>query len=48
MVFHEKSQIFTTLYSDRSIYHWHIAEQDSIEKIAAQLFHVGPLFDLEV
>lgn len=48
MLFHEKSQIFTALYSDRSIYHWYIAQTGSIKKIAAQLFHVGPLFNLEV
>ncbi|KAI1722877.1 mitogen-activated protein kinase-binding protein 1 [Ditylenchus destructor] len=46
--YHEKSQMLTALYADRSLYHWQIGDMGQIMKVSSQLFHVGPIFDLEI
>lgn len=51
MVYHTKTQMLTTFYSDRSIYHWFIknnSKKNNIVKISFQYFHAGPLFDVKV
>uniref|UniRef100_A0A915EJ35 WD repeat domain 62 n=1 Tax=Ditylenchus dipsaci TaxID=166011 RepID=A0A915EJ35_9BILA len=48
IIYHEKSHMLTALYADRSIYNWQIGESGQIVKVSSQLFHVGPIFDLEV
>uniref|UniRef100_A0A183BLH1 WD_REPEATS_REGION domain-containing protein n=1 Tax=Globodera pallida TaxID=36090 RepID=A0A183BLH1_GLOPA len=51
IVFHSPSNVLTALYSDRSIYHWNVQQSSSkmhCFKISSQLFHVGPVFDIEV
>ncbi|KAL3117227.1 hypothetical protein niasHT_007630 [Heterodera trifolii] len=51
IVFHSHSKTLTALYSDRSIYHWSVQNASSktnVFKINSQLFHVGPVFDIEV
>uniref|UniRef100_A0A914GS67 Mitogen-activated protein kinase-binding protein 1 n=1 Tax=Globodera rostochiensis TaxID=31243 RepID=A0A914GS67_GLORO len=51
IVFHSPSNVLTALYSDRSIYHWNVQQPSSkihSFKISSQLFHVGPVFDIEV
>lgn len=51
MVYHSKTQTLTAFYSDRSVYHWMIENNNdgnAIAKISSQFFHAGPLFDIEV
>ncbi|CAD5223544.1 unnamed protein product [Bursaphelenchus okinawaensis] len=48
IVFHEKTNTLTAFYSDRSIYHWQVAENDEVYKLTSHLFHVGTVYDVEV
>lgn len=51
MVYHAKTQTLTTFYSDRSVYHWFIENDNDgngIVKVSSQYFHAGPLFDVVV
>lgn len=47
LCYNRKAGILTAVYADRSIYNWY-KSYDRIHKLSSQLFHVGPIFALEV
>jgi WD40 repeat protein len=38
--------MLTAFYSDRSVYHWQIADSNQIVKVSSHLFHVGTIHDI--